>query len=128
MSITVEHNIKSMNTKTLALYLHSFQAQAYEIAEIESLLATPMSELTGKDDCTGCQTAHGCEFCFRAEGIENREFKDNYSHHNGEECCGTCISFNGQVGDNIQFCDVLEEYISESSYCYEHRTKDEYSK
>lgn len=40
-----------------------------------------------------------------------------------KNCCGNCIYFNGEIGDNEQFCDEKEEYVHEEGYCYRHVRK-----
>lgn len=37
-----------------------------------------------------------------------------------EKCCGNCLWFNGEKGDDIQFCDEKEEYVRESWWCSHH--------
>ena len=32
-------------------------------------------------------------------------------------CCGTCLYFNGEIGDGEQFCDEREAYVHENGYC-----------
>lgn len=42
---------------------------------------------------------------------------------NDNKKCGTCFWFNGEVGDNTQFCDEREEYVSENNCCFKYREK-----
>ena len=37
--------------------------------------------------------------------------------------CWNCFYFNGEEGDNIQFCDDKEEYVHESAYCWKWKEK-----
>lgn len=41
-----------------------------------------------------------------------------------ENCrCGTCLWFNGEVGDGMQFCDEKEMYVNENNCCIKYREK-----
>lgn len=41
-----------------------------------------------------------------------------------ENCkCGTCLWFNGEVGDKMQFCDEKEMYVNENNCCIKYREK-----
>jgi hypothetical protein len=33
------------------------------------------------------------------------------------QCCGNCLSFNGEMRDGTQFCDTLEMYVRDNSPC-----------
>lgn len=41
-----------------------------------------------------------------------------------EKKCGNCCWFNGEEGDDTQFCDKREFDIHESGYCYLWRIKE----
>ena len=43
---------------------------------------------------------------------------------NEDKKCGTCLYFNGEVGDGIQFCDEKEINVSEHRWCVRYRSKD----
>lgn len=40
-----------------------------------------------------------------------------------KQCCGTCLYFNGETGDGVQFCDDKEIDVSESGYCSRYKKK-----
>lgn len=41
-----------------------------------------------------------------------------------ERCCGTCLYFNGEIGDNKQFCDEREIDVCDNGYCARHVKRD----
>lgn len=42
---------------------------------------------------------------------------------NEDKKCGTCLYFNGEVGDGIQFCDEKEINVSEHRWCIRYKEK-----
>lgn len=42
-----------------------------------------------------------------------------------EKHCWNCEYFNGEQGDNEQFCDERETYVHEDGYCYRHINRKE---
>lgn len=59
---------------------------------------------------------------FSIEEIEEQT-KEHFNELNklmnadNNSCCGICQWFNGETGDGEQFCDELENYVSENFYC-----------
>lgn len=41
----------------------------------------------------------------------NNERKEEEKH-----CCGTCMWFNGELKDDVQFCDELETYVNAKNF------------
>ena len=48
----------------------------------------------------------------------NERFKEKE-----KQCCGTCLYFNGETGDGVQFCDDKEIDVSENGYCSRYKKK-----
>ena len=42
-----------------------------------------------------------------------------------KKCCGTCLYFCGEVGDEEQFCDEKEIYVSEKNWCCKYKSINE---
>ena len=40
-----------------------------------------------------------------------------HSKQSVPHCCGTCLWFNGEIGDREQFCDELETTVSAEEFC-----------
>lgn len=47
-----------------------------------------------------------------------------YLESHNEKKCGNCYWFNGEEGDNIQFCDQKEQDVYENGYCFRWRMKE----
>lgn len=43
-------------------------------------------------------------------------------------CCGTCLYYNGIVGDGCQYCDRREIFVEDTDYCirYQYCDKSEF--
>lgn len=39
------------------------------------------------------------------------------------QCCGSCLYFNGEIGDGVQFCDDKETDVQEGGYCFRYQKK-----
>jgi hypothetical protein len=63
---------------------------------------------------------------FSVEEIEmqtKEHFAEMRKLMNSNPTCGTCDWFNGETGDGEQFCDELENYVSEKFYCNKHKVR-----
>lgn len=49
---------------------------------------------------------------------------ENNIKNSHTECCGTCVFFNGEIGDGEQFCDELECDTHETRWCNRYQCDD----
>lgn len=49
---------------------------------------------------------------------------ENNIKNSHTECCGTCVFFNGEIGDGEQFCDELECDTHEARWCNRYQCDD----
>lgn len=40
------------------------------------------------------------------------------------DCCGNCFWFDGEEGDETQFCDIKQREVNEGSYCLAHKRRE----
>ena len=49
--------------------------------------------------------------------------QEGISMEENRQCCGTCVFYNGEIGDGTQFCDEKEVYVSECNWCVRFRER-----
>lgn len=92
-----------------------FSAYRYMLDKMNSL---DEQEEDGKQSSDKNVDTYDSDFTLE-EIVEQTEihFKELAELMSNDSACGLCKYFNGEVGDDEQFCDELESYVSEKFNC-----------